>query len=247
MAFDAFLTDPLVEATQKLNHDLRAFIHDLRKSPPAELQHLTADAQAALADEQALATYVTSLMHDDLSLFPTADQPGLGTELQHILTHGQALADTLQGFINGQPSVPTLLHQLASTLSDKRHSFVDDVRAFVRDVNDTTIADPHQALVATVSLLEHKIETFALQTPPSEPDASFLRTVDGLSDTIDRLVHTELGGDAHSWPWHFGTNDFVFDRESPWRFGFDTQPVPEPDRDLLHAADALSRTIDSFI
>src|SRR5712671_6513586 len=79
---------------------------------------------------------------------------------------------------------------------------------------------------------------FAQQTPPSEPDASFLRTVDGLSDTIDRLVHTELGGDAHSWPWHFGADDFVFDHESPWRFGFDTQPVPEPDRDLLHSADA---------
>src|SRR5882672_10115868 len=103
MAYDAFLTDPLVVDDQALTRDLRALVQDLQRARPGDLPQLIVEARAALADEQALAVYARSLV-EDLSLFPPADQPGLNAELQRILADGQALADTLQAFIHDPPS-----------------------------------------------------------------------------------------------------------------------------------------------
>src|SRR5690349_16536583 len=45
----------------------------------------------------------------------------------------------------------------------------------------------HQQLVAAVDTLAQSVEAFVLANPP-EPDRTLLRSVDGLEQTIDRLL-----------------------------------------------------------
>src|SRR5262245_54249128 len=150
MAIFDFLAAPLADDNQALTRDLKALVQDLQKARPPDLSQLTAEAQAALADERALTADARGLMQD-LSLFPASDQPVLGDELQRILSDGQALADALQAFLHDPPSDRAGLRQLATTLAQDDQSVARDVKTFDQDIHDTRITDPHQSMCSATT------------------------------------------------------------------------------------------------